>query len=295
MDQKNWPKVGLKFLNKLQKSKRMLKTDTILDQIIADKRVRVEEAKTKLSFNDIRSRVEKGIKIEPHQFYDALKSPDIDCKLIAEIKRQSPSAGQFNSQFSLDESNAAYQSNDSVVAISVLTEEDHFKGNAEDLTYVHTHSEKDKPLLRKDFIFDPYQIYESQLLGASAYLLIARLFDRSELQDLITLGKSIGIEPLLEVHSQAELENVGATSARCIGVNSRDLQTFDIDHSLHELLFQLDDRYARIAESGIENPLYLRSLMPHIDAALVGSLFMRSENISEAINTFVTDFHKEDK
>jgi indole-3-glycerol phosphate synthase len=271
----------------------MLKTDTILDQIIADKKNRVEDTKTKLNLNHLRAQVEAGTKAEPHRFYDALKNSDIDCKLIAEIKRQSPSAGTFNEQFSLEQTNQAYQTAESVIAISVLTEEDHFKGTPTDLQYVHSHSKQDKPILRKDFIFDPYQVYESQLLGASAFLLIARLFDRSELQDLITLGKSIGLEPLIEVHSQVELDRVAATSARCIGVNSRDLQTFKIDHSLHSLLFQLDDRYARVAESGIEDPAYLRSLMPHIDAALIGGLFMKSDNISEAINTFVTDFHKE--
>lgn len=272
----------------------MLKTDTILDQIIADKKLRIEQLKFNISFSELRSQVEASVKTEPHQFYDAIKNPDIGCKLIAEIKRQSPSAGTFNDQFSLENINNAYQASKSVVAISVLTEEDHFKGSTEDLTYVNTHSKHRKPVLRKDFIFDPYQIYESQLLGASAFLLIARLFSRSELQDLITLGKSIGLEPLVEIHSQAELDQVAGTSARCIGVNSRDLQTFEIDYKLHTLLFQLDDKYARVAESGIGNPAYLHSLMPHIDAALVGSLFMKSQNISEAINTFVSDFHKED-
>ncbi|HEX5744305.1 MAG TPA: indole-3-glycerol-phosphate synthase, partial [Candidatus Saccharimonadales bacterium] len=222
-------------------------------------------------------------KAEESSFYDALKVESPHPTIIAEVKKASPSAGVLRENFSLEEINGAYQSAVNVVAISVITERDHFKGSEDFLTYFAKHNMRKKPLLRKDFLFEPYQILESKLLGAHAYLLIASLFDKKELSELVALGLSIGIEPLIEVHAQEELDMALATKARCIGVNARDLKTFKVDLDKHELLKQLDGSYARVAESGIRNLRYLMSLSEFCDAALIGTELVAPKHITAAL------------
>jgi indole-3-glycerol phosphate synthase len=265
----------------------MKTTDTILDDIIAAKKDYLRIRKRQRSQAEVEHRLVDVSPFPGAGFFDALKASQPQPKIIAEAKKTSPSGGVLREPFSLSEINAAYQAAPNVVAISVITERDYFQGSEETLVYFAGHNAKNKPLLRKDFLFDPYQILESKLLGAQAYLLIASLFERTELKDLIELGRSLDLEPLVEVHTAAELELVKQTDARCIGVNSRDLQSFSVDNSAHRLLDELDDSYARVAESGINDPAYLEQISGFSDAVLIGGHFMRAPDISAAIEALI--------
>lgn len=261
----------------------MKTTDSVLDNIVADKKAYLEVQKLRRTQADIEKALSAlGQSAEP-SFFEALKSEHNRPNILAEAKKASPSAGVLREPFLPEEINDAYQAADNVVAISVITERDHFQGSEDTLAYFAEHNINAKPLLRKDFLFDPYQILESKLLGAHAYLLIVSLFERDELKELVDLGLSVGLEPLVEVHDRAELHMALNTRARCIGVNCRDLKTFKIDHGVHELLKELDDSYARVAESAIDGPEYLRRVTEFSDAALIGTRFMRSPDIAAAI------------
>jgi indole-3-glycerol phosphate synthase len=250
---------------------------------VADKKAYLEKQKLERSQADIEKAVAALGRSAGPDFFEALKSEHDRPKILAEAKKASPSAGVLREPFSPEEINDAYQAADNVVAISVITERDHFQGSEDTLAYFAEHNTNGKPLLRKDFLFDPYQILESKLLGAHAYLLIVSLFDQDELAGLIKLGRSVGLEPLVEVHDQSELDIALKAEARCIGANCRDLKTFKIDHGVHELLKQLDDSYARVAESAIDGPEYLRQVTGFSDAALIGTRFMRAPDIPAAI------------
>jgi indole-3-glycerol phosphate synthase len=265
----------------------MKRTKTILDQIIEAKKVRLDKSKKTASRHQLENEV-NNIEVtndKAHGFYATLKSRAPYVKIIGEIKEASPSSGNLNSSFSLELANEAYQDAEWISAISIITEEDYFGGSIESLRYVKQHNQYQKPLLRKDFIFDTYQIVESKLAGADAYLLIASLFDADELNLLIDCGRSYGLDALVEVHSAEELEMVMKTKAQSIGVNSRDLHSFTINNELHTLLDGLDDSYLRVAESGVETSEYLLKLGRFTDAALIGSYFMKSHDIKSAIKS----------
>lgn len=264
----------------------MKTTDTILDKIVASKKTDLAERKRQKPQTELEEEL-AGLSSSPDEpgFYAALKADRPYQKIIAEAKKASPSAGVFRNDFSLAEINDAYQSADHVVAISVVTETEHFQGDDDFLKYFAGNNTHKKPLLRKDFLFEPYQILESKLLGAHAYLLIASLFEETELKELVDFGLKIGLEPLVEVHTQEELYMASNTKARCIGVNARDLKSFKVDLSRHELLKQLDDSYARVAESGIDNTAYIKEISKYSDAALIGTEFMKAEGIMAAVRT----------
>lgn len=256
---------------------------SFLSNIVADKRRELAERKRLRPSAELEQAVQARSAYDGSGFYDVLKTKSPQPKVIAEVKKASPSRGLIRQDFDLAAINAAYQAADNVVAISVLTEKKHFQGGDDVFGYFVEHNTKKKPLLRKDFIFDPYQVLESRLMGAQAYLLIAALLERPQLIELVNLGLEIGIEPLVEVHDQAELDMALATRARVIGVNSRDLTTFKVDPSRHQLLKQLGVSYARVAESGIESAEYLQELSTYADAALIGTSFMKSPDITSAI------------
>jgi indole-3-glycerol phosphate synthase len=261
----------------------MKKTDTILDRIITAKQDYLRDQKSKKPQAQIERELASVPSFAGPGFFEALKAATPKPKIIAEVKQASPSGGVLRQDFSLADINQAYQAAPNVVAISVLTEREHFRGSEAALAFFAANNTHNKPLLRKDFLFDPYQILESKLLGAQAYLLIASLFDKRELEELIELGHAIGLEPLVEVHDRQELELVLETKARSIGVNCRDLRDFTIDIKTHELLRGLDGSYARVAESGIDTPEYLDYLLAFADAALIGGHFMAAPDLEAAI------------
>lgn len=249
----------------------------ILDKIVAEKKKRIEERKRIVSTEEMRERALKLITDEkPHRFKDALKKQGLS--VIAEYKKASPSKGVIVPEFNMDEIIKFYEGLN-IDAYSVLTEEDFFQGSDENLKKVKT--ESDRPILRKDFVIDFYQIYEAKVIGASGILLIvAELGDR--LKEFYDECIKFELEPLIEVHNKEELDIALKCGGEIIGINNRDLKTFvttlDTTKSLIELVPK--DKVI-VSESGMHSIEDLKTVMEYgADAVLVGEMFMR--NIDDA-------------
>ncbi len=214
-------------------------------------------------------------------FREAINKPR-EISLIAEIKRQSPSAGVISGDFNPAQIAKTYQEA-GVQAISVLTEEDFFGGSPAYLNEVKNAA--DVAVLRKDFILEPYQVYESRVYGADAILLIAGLLTRETLSELMGLADSLGLEYLVEVHDEKELKKVLNLGVPLIGINNRNLHTLEVDFKTTEKLFLLipKDKIV-VVESGIksyQDVLFLKIL--GIKAVLVGEAIMRAEDKKKKI------------
>ena len=222
------------------------RTDTILDRIVADKRADLAVARRRVPDARIQAFATAAPGVRP--FAKALRRDTVT--LIAEVKKASPSRGVLREDFSAIALARAYISA-GAEAISVLTDKRHFQGSLDHLASIRA-LPKAPPLLRKDFLFDPYQLYEARARGADAVLLIAAILEPDLLADLIRLADQLGMDALVEVHEQAELERAAKAGATLIGVNNRDLRTFDVDLATTERLRPLVPRTATlVAESGI--------------------------------------------
>lgn len=246
----------------------------ILDDIVADKKVELAAVKAELSLVELKAMSRDAR--PPRDFANALMSPDKVC-IISEVKKASPSRGIIRVDFDPVEIARTYEQN-GASAISVLTEKRYFMG---ELGFLRAIREKvDIPLLRKDFIFDEYQVYEARANGADAFLLIATMLDTTQLADLYLLGRELGLEVLAEVHDEADLEKVLEVGFGVVGINNRDLRTFKVDIKTTERLMK-NIPYDRIivSESGIstkEDMLYLKKT--GVDAALIGESIMRERD-----------------
>lgn len=213
----------------------------------------------------------------------ALRRPDGPA-FIAECKRSSPSEGVIRQDYNAPEIARAYKTA-AAAAVSVLTESGSFGGSLADLAAVR-HA-VDLPLLRKDFIVDPYQIVEARAFGADAILLIAAALDPARLNDLLDAARDLSLGVLVEVHAASEVDALDLDRIEVLGVNHRDLQTFEMDMSLSATLFpRLPERIVKIAESGIktaEDCAHLREA--GADAFLVGTSFMRQPDPGRALAT----------
>ena len=191
-------------------------------------------------------------------------------KVIAEVKRRSPSRGEINADLDPATRAHAYQQG-GAAAISVLTEPAHFAGTERDLLDVH--DAVDLPLLRKDFIIDEVQIVEARAWGASAVLLIARALPEPELVALADAARAWGLEPLVEVRSREELDAARRANARAVGINSRDLETLEVDASvIDRLLPHVPSEIVAVAESGMQTVADVeRASAAGADAVLIGS------------------------
>lgn len=223
---------------------------TFLDRIVAATRQRLIERQARHPLTDIEAIAQR----QPPalDFATALRSTDGGIRTIAEIKRASPSKGILNAHLDVRSCAAGYVSS-GAAAISVLTEEDFFQGSLDDLRAVRSSSyTHHTPLLRKDFITDPYQIIEARATGADSYLLIVALLDDATLHTFIEQGRQFGMEPLVEVHSKAEAIRAVAAGATIIGVNARDLRTFTVDTTILQRVREVIPLTITIvAESGI--------------------------------------------
>jgi len=250
---------------------------SVLSEIIERKRQRVETAK---QFAPPLESFE--IRPNSHRFRQALLR---DCiNIIAEFKRRSPSKGVIRADADLNEIVKSYAAG-GAAAISVLTEEDYFSGSLNDLRAVKT--SVDLPVLRKDFIIDEYQVYESATAGADAVLLIVAALDDNQLLSLRRLVEDdLGMDALIEVHTGEEMQRAIACGANLIGVNNRNLHTFEVslDTSL-SLAKNAPPGAVLISESGLNNQTDLARLR---DAGyrgfLIGESLMRSENPEKALN-----------
>jgi len=256
----------------------MAKIDT-LKEIVAKKKERIVLAKQQLPEEELKSRV---IGMEPARaFAQAINKPRQMC-LIAEVKKASPSKGVIRENFVPVEIAKIYEEA-GVQAVSVLTEEDFFGGSLNFLAEVK--SAVKLPVLRKDFIIEPYQVYESRVNGADAILLIEDLLSREKLIELIGVAKNVGLECLVEVHDEKALKKVLNLKVPLIGINNRDLHTLEIDPKTTEKLFTLIPKDKTVVvESGIKSSqdvLFLKIL--GVNAVLIGTAFMESADIRRKV------------
>jgi indole-3-glycerol phosphate synthase len=200
------------------------------------------------------------------------------CSIIGEVKRSSPSKGRIREDFNPLEMAALYEKN-GAAAISVLTDMVFFEGHSTHLSGIR--EIVNLPLLRKDFIIDPYQIYESRILGADAVLLIAALHDEEQLRERICLTESLGLSPFVEVHTRSELDQALTAGAKIIGINNRDLRTFSTDlRTTLDLASSVTDDRIVVSESGINTRDDIETLMREgIRAFLIGETLMRARDI----------------
>jgi len=205
---------------------------------------------------------------------------------IAEIKRKSPSAGELRPGASAADLAAMYESA-GAAALSVLTDAAYFGGTDDDLVTARHIS--GLPALRKDFVVDPYQIFEARALGADAVLLIVRALAETELVDLLDLSHRLGIEALVETHSAHEVDRALKSGARIIGVNNRDLDTLVTDVSLAPRLRPIvPPECVFVAESGISAPEQVKALLAAgVDAILIGESLLRSPDPSFTLRSLV--------
>jgi len=257
----------------------MAKVDA-LKEIIQKKKERLVLAKLALSEEDLKLKVQGLPPTRP--FIEAIHKPRT-ISLIAEIKKQSPSAGLIRKNFNHLEIAGIYQ-DVGVQAISVLTEEDFFGGS---LTFLQeVKNAVTVPVLRKDFILEPYQVYESRVYGADAVLLIADLLSQETISELVDLAASLGLEALVETHNEKDLKKIlKLKQVRLIGINNRDLHTLDTDFKTTERLFPLVPKEKVVViESGIKSSqdiLFLKIL--GASAVLIGQAFMQSPDIRKKI------------
>jgi len=246
----------------------------MLDKIIAQKREEVEQRKKEATITYLQQLIAQQKPVLDLTL--ALKDEHI--RMIAEVKQASPSRGMLSPNFNPIELAQTYAEG-GAAAISVLTEANYFMGSIEHLAAIK--KVVDLPLLRKDFIFDSYQVYESRAYGADALLLIAAILSQEQLKELILLSHSLGLKCLVEVHSKGEVERAVLSEAEIIGINNRDLNTFSIDINMTQRLRPLipQERIV-VSESGIKNKRDIEKLKEWgVDAVLVGEALVTAGNV----------------
>jgi indole-3-glycerol phosphate synthase len=250
----------------------------ILDKILRDKNEELKLARLRLPLARIRklAREHTGTL----DLAARLKSDKI--QIIAEVKKASPSRGVICRNFDPLKIASIYSEN-GAAAISVLTESKYFQGSLDYLKDIRNSLGSSRPpLLRKDFIFDPYQVYESRVFGADAVLLIAAILNKDQLKGLLDLSHDMEMQCLVETHNERELESALNSEAKIIGINNRDLQTFKTDLSTTERLIELipGDRII-VSESGIKNKTDMEKLKSWgVNAALIGEALVGSDDIA---------------
>jgi indole-3-glycerol phosphate synthase len=244
----------------------------ILDKIVLAKMNYIQRQKQTRSLDIVRRDAKSGINVP--SFKKALSNPGLS--IIGEIKRASPSRGIIDPIFNYVEAAIEYET--CVDAVSILTEEEHFMGKPEYLDQIKKII--NLPILRKDFIIDSYQIFESRILGASAVLLIAAILDSVKLRSFIELTDALGMDSLVEVHNETEVYRALRAGADIIGINNRNLKDFSIDlRNTARLSSLVPDYVLCVSESGIktkEDAAYVKAF--GVDAVLVGESFMKSKN-----------------
>jgi len=251
---------------------------TVLDRIVANKREEIALAKTRRDLSSLMDGAVHGPEIR--DFLAALRGHDY-VRLIAEVKRASPSKGMIRAQFDPKDIALAYEAG-GAAAISVLTDEPFFQGRLDYMTSVRNAVQI--PVLRKDFILDEYQVYEARVAGADAVLLIAECLEGDELKYLYDLVNRLGMTALIELYNPDHLERVLATGTKLVGVNNRDLHTFavELDHVIR-MREDIPSDVTVVAESGIFTGADVKKIHEaNIQAMLVGESLMRQADIRQA-------------
>lgn len=243
-----------------------------MDEIVADKKKRLLEHKARISEEEMKA-LAADCERESISFYQAIAKDGLS--IIGEFKKASPSHGKMDNRIELMDRIDQY--NASVDAISCLTEEDHFLGSVDYFKQIREIT--DLPMIRKDFIIDPYQIFEAKVIGADCILLIAAILTDRELKMFYDLAYALGMDALVEVHDEQEMMRAVGLDARIIGVNNRNLKDFSIDlHTTEKLSQMLPEGTLLVSESGVtkdEDVLFLKR--SGVDALLIGTVFMEAE------------------
>lgn len=260
---------------------------SILDEIFAHKRGEVAKAKDRISISELET-VVRDLPAPP-SFSAALKSgTHATPNLIAEVKYRSPSKGILCPDFDHIALAKTYAAN-GAAAISVLTDEKYFGGSLDYLNEISALG-LDIPLLRKDFIFDAYQLYEARAAGASAVLLIVAMLDDAELRNLLSATHELGMDALVETHTTVEVEKALKADARVIGVNNRDLHTFNVSlETSLSLRSLIPADKVMVAESGIHTQDDVARLADAgVDAMLIGEGLMTAPDVAAKVREFIS-------
>ncbi|MBD3378900.1 MAG: indole-3-glycerol phosphate synthase TrpC [Candidatus Omnitrophica bacterium] len=256
-----------------------------LTRIIEHKKKEIEKQKAAVPLSDIKKKAEEKCIRSTFKKNIGRKG---HINLIAEIKKSSPSRGVIREDFDPLQIGLAYQAS-GASAISVLTDERFFDGRPEYLKMI-----KERvtiPVLRKDFILDEYQVYQSAAWGADAVLLIAHILTAGEISRLYELSKELGMDVLLEVHNEEELDKALRCNASIIGINNRDLSSFTVDlATTQRLIHMIPENKIIVSESGIstyEQIMFLKSL--GVNAVLAGEVFMREDNVGSKVRELIRE------
>ncbi len=255
----------------------------ILTDIIQEKRTQIEASKKRVSLEYLKHRLLRK-NIQRRNFKAAISQPH-NINVIAEIKKASPTRGVIREDFNPQRIAAEYQIN-GAAAISVLTDEKFFQGKLEYIKLIKRICSL--PVLRKDFIIDEYQVYESALAEADAILLIADILSKEEIHRFSSLAKSLDMSVLCESHSREDLDKSIKAKQDIIGINNRDLNTFKLSIATTENLISLiPENKVIVSESGIKSRsdiLFLKSL--GVNAVLIGEVFMDADDIGKVVREF---------
>jgi indole-3-glycerol phosphate synthase len=256
----------------------------ILQRIVEHKKREIEEVKKKFNIPVLIDEAER--RKVPFNFKEALSKEGIN--IIAEVKKASPSKGVIREDFNPVEIAKAYERG-GAAAVSVLTDKEFFQGSPRYL--VEVAESVNLPVLRKDFIVDEFQIYGAKTLKASSFLLIVSVLSDSQLKDFIELGRELGMEPLVESHDEWEVERALKAGAEIVGVNNRDLKTFNVSLSTTLRLLPLikEEGKITVSESGIKGKEDIIKLKEAgVDAFLIGETLMRSKNPEEVLKSWLS-------
>ncbi len=258
-------------------------TGTILDKIVARKAERLSASREHLPLEAVMKAAAEAP--APRDFRSAIQRTD-SIRLIAEIKKASPSRGVLREKFNPAELAASYESA-GASAISVITEEDFFLGAPDYI--MQARSAVTLPVLRKDFIFDPYQLYESRVLGADAVLIITAILEKDAMSRCIGLTGQLGMTALVEVHDEDELKQALGCGADVIGINNRDLRTMEVDVTTAASLAPLvPDGILTVAESGIRSREDVEMFERlGVDALLVGEAIVVEKDVGTKIKSLL--------
>lgn len=255
----------------------------ILDEIVEYKKLELQSARDKTPFDYLVKAV-SGME-PPRDFYGFVKSTD-GLEIIAEVKKASPSKGVISENFDPVRIARDYEKA-GASAISVLTDEKFFMGSLEYLSAVK--SNVTVPVLRKDFTIDPYHIYEARYYGADIVLLIVSILEKKQLHEFIGITRQLGMSAIVEVHDEGELDTALEAGSRIVGINNRDLKTFEVDISTTERLSDLiPDDVVIISESGISGPEnIIRLKKKGINVFLIGESFMKTDDPGAALRNLL--------
>jgi indole-3-glycerol phosphate synthase len=251
----------------------------ILDEIVAYKKEELAESKRDASLADQKKRAADA---GPLRGFEAALTTTGGIKLIAEVKKASPSKGVIREDFDPVRIAATYQEA-GATCLSVLTEKKYFQGSLEYLGAIRR--AVGLPLLRKDFIVDEYQVFEARAAGADAILLIAACLDRRQLEDYLGIAGNLGLDVLVESHTVKELDKTLHAGARIVGINNRDLTRFTVSlQTTFDLLRDIPDDRIVVSESGIQSrDDVVRLEKAGVDAVLVGESLMREKDMGKKV------------